>query len=145
MDNVKKPVSLSKKAIWTLIVVGIIRLFFGVAGCFNESTLRLISACILIGSSFITLVFLKIKVDKTDELAEKNLMESSILADDIINVVLNDIVLVAIGLYFYVKSKNIDNQISISDFANYIIHIPFAFIGIKNILTGIFFIRKERE
>ena len=145
MGTEKNTVSLSKKAVWTLVIAGIIKLFFGVFGCFDIRELRLISACILLVSSFITFSFLKIKTDKSDELAEKNLMESSFSANNIINIILIIIVLAAMGLYTYVKSKNINYQISVFDFVNYIIHIPFAFIGIKNILTGIIFIKKEME
>ena len=98
MRKEKTAMTLSEKAIWTLLIVGIIRAFFGIAGCFKIGHLDFISACLLFASSIISLSFLRIKTDKPDELSEKNLMESTYRADKIVELSIYFLFTIAIGI-----------------------------------------------
>ncbi len=145
MKKEKTAISLSKRATWTFVIEGLIFVALGIIGCFNVGYLRFISACLLTVATIIVIVFFKINTDEFDEMAEKNLMESAVWSYRTVNMIIYIIIFALIGIYSYLKSKSFEKQVSVTDVVNLLIHIPFVFIGIKDILTGVLFIRKERE
>lgn len=142
--NAKKPLSLSSKMLWGGIIIGILRVAFGIIGCFESVNIRFIATLFLVFSAVIQVVLFKVKSEEDDEMSESYLKEAKSTASDILNIIILCLITVLLIASVFIDTKEITKRLSV-DILNLAIHIPYIFIGIKDIMTGTIFRKLEAE
>lgn len=142
--NIKKPLSISSKMLWGGIIIGIFRVAFGIIGCFESVDIRFIATLFLVLSAVIQVVLFMVKSEEDDEMSESYLKEAKSMASDISNIIILCLITVLLIASVFVDTKEITKRLS-ADILNLAIHVPFIFIGINNIMTGVIFRKLEAE